>query len=208
MVFMPDGIWGFVVALRWRAKTMRAPALRRSSSTRRGRPRHGARGHLSVQAFRRPQGGRRGRHRVQRGTVHALIGPNGSGKTTSLNVFSGCTCRPQARSCSTAGTSPQTAASARGPRSRAHLPEHPAVPFDDGAGKRQVGAERPGNTMVGKGDDALLERALSALKFVGIRGRADELISISRMATSAWSRSRARSRGIRSCCCWTSRRPA
>ena len=41
-----------------------------------------------------------------------------------------------------------------------------------------IGAERPGNTLIGEGgDDALTERAMSALTFVGLGGRANELIS-------------------------------
>jgi branched-chain amino acid transport system permease protein len=41
-----------------------------------------------------------------------------------------------------------------------------------------IGAERPGNTLTGKGDEAALtERALAALTFVGLGPRAMELIS-------------------------------
>ena len=45
----------------------------------------------------------------------------------------------------------------------------------------EIGAERPGNTMIGKGDiegvAALTERAMEALTFVGLGNRANELIS-------------------------------
>ncbi len=41
----------------------------------------------------------------------------------------------------------------------------------------EIGAERPGNTMIGEGDDALTERAMEALTFVGLGSRANELIS-------------------------------
>ena len=41
----------------------------------------------------------------------------------------------------------------------------------------EIGAERPGNTMIGKGEDALTERAMEALTFVGLGNRANELIS-------------------------------
>ena len=42
----------------------------------------------------------------------------------------------------------------------------------------EIGAERPGNTLIGEGgDDALTERAMSALTFVGLGARANELIS-------------------------------
>ena len=40
-----------------------------------------------------------------------------------------------------------------------------------------IGAERPGNALVGHGEDALNERAMSALSFVGLGARANELIS-------------------------------
>ena len=41
-----------------------------------------------------------------------------------------------------------------------------------------IGAERPGNTLIGGGgEDALNERAMSALTFVGLGARANELIS-------------------------------
>ena len=42
----------------------------------------------------------------------------------------------------------------------------------------EIGAERPGNTMIGTGGDAALtERAMEALTFVGLGARANELIS-------------------------------
>src|SRR5260370_3780359 len=41
-----------------------------------------------------------------------------------------------------------------------------------------IGAERPGNTLLGeRGEDALNARAMSALTFVGLGTRANELIS-------------------------------
>src|SRR6266851_5769273 len=42
----------------------------------------------------------------------------------------------------------------------------------------EIGAERPGNTMIGKrGDAALTERAMEALTFVGLGNRANEPIT-------------------------------
>ena len=42
----------------------------------------------------------------------------------------------------------------------------------------EVGAERPGNTLIGQGgEDALKQRAMSALTFVGLGTRANEMIS-------------------------------
>ena len=41
---------------------------------------------------------------VRRGGAHALIGPNGSGKTTMVNVVTGSIERPPAKFSSTAST--------------------------------------------------------------------------------------------------------
>ena len=73
---------------------------------------------------------------VKRGGVHALIGPNGSGKTTTLNVLSGLY-KATAGKIVLDGTDitnmppHQRTAAGLGP----HVPEHPPVPFDDGAGE-------------------------------------------------------------------------
>src|SRR6185503_7746474 len=102
---------------------------------------------------------------VKRGGVHALIGPNGSGKTTTLNVLSGLY---QATSGKIVldGTD------------ITHMPPHQRTAA--GLGRTfqnirlfrsmtalenvEIGAERPGNTMVGKGGDAALtERAMDEL---------------------------------------------
>ena len=51
---------------------------------------------------------------IRPGQVHGLIGPNGSGKTTTLNVISGYY-RPEAGTMTVAGL-PLPAGAARGPR--------------------------------------------------------------------------------------------
>jgi len=139
--FMPDGIWGFVAGRifeRWRAHSRRRRAaknlLLKPATVGGDIVLEGLR---SLQAFRRPESRRWRRYRGPRGGVHALIGPNGSGKTTTLQCASpASTRRRRARSCSTAPTSPnmpphQRTAAGTGP----DIPEHPPVPFDDGAGK-------------------------------------------------------------------------
>ena len=92
VVFMPDGIWGFVVAsvpprTAWRR---RLRSSRRSCcSLRIPAPARRWRSPVSSKHF----GGLKAvdgvDFSVARGKVHALIGPNGSGKTTTLNVVSG-----------------------------------------------------------------------------------------------------------------------
>ena len=122
------------------------------------------------------------RSRCGSGGVHALIGPNGSGKTTTLNVLSGPVYKP------TAGQASRWAA-----RDITHDAAPSSAP-PPGLGRTfqnirlfrsmtalenvVIGAERPGNTMIGSGGDAALtERAMEALTFVGLGGRANELIS-------------------------------
>ncbi len=90
--FMPDGIWGFVADAfnRWRAHTKAPPvaaALQLKPAT------VGGDYVLEVTGLSKHFGGLKAVDgvdiAVRRGGVHALIGPNGSGKTTTLNVLSG-----------------------------------------------------------------------------------------------------------------------
>ncbi|WFU78778.1 branched-chain amino acid ABC transporter ATP-binding protein/permease [Bradyrhizobium sp. CIAT3101] len=179
--FMPDGIWGFVADAftRWRAKIKATPAaaalqLKPASV--------GGDIVLEVTGLSKHFGGLKAVDgvdiAVKRGGVHALIGPNGSGKTTTLNVLSGLYV-------ATAGKIVLDGTDIT------HMPPHQRTA--SGLGRTfqnirlfrsmtalenvEIGAEQPGNTMVGKGDDALTERAMEALTFVGLGNRANELIS-------------------------------
>ncbi|MFK4497305.1 branched-chain amino acid transport system permease protein [Bradyrhizobium japonicum] len=179
--FMPDGIWGFVADAftRWRAKIKAPPAaaaLQLKPAT------IGGETVLEVTGLSKHFGGLKAVDgvdiAVKRGGVHALIGPNGSGKTTTLNVLSGLY-EATAGRIVLDGTD------------ITHMPPHQRTA--SGLGRTfqnirlfrsmtalenvEIGAERPGNTMVGKGDDALTERAMEALTFVGLGSRANELIS-------------------------------
>ncbi|MBR0738306.1 branched-chain amino acid ABC transporter ATP-binding protein/permease [Bradyrhizobium liaoningense] len=179
--FMPDGIWGFVADAftRWRAKTKAPPA----AAALQLRPATvGGDTVLEVTGLSKHFGGLKAVDgvdiAVKRGGVHALIGPNGSGKTTTLNVLSGLY-EATAGKIVLDGTD------------ITHMPPHQRTAA--GLGRTfqnirlfrsmtalenvEIGAERPGNTMVGKGDDALTERAMEALTFVGLGNRANELIS-------------------------------
>jgi branched-chain amino acid transport system permease protein len=90
--YMPEGIWGFVnvATERWRAKAKvhaAGPALQLVPAT------IGGDIVLEVKGLSKHFGGLKAVDdvdiAVKRGSVHALIGPNGSGKTTTLNVLSG-----------------------------------------------------------------------------------------------------------------------
>ncbi len=74
---------------------------------------------------------------IQRGQVYGLIGPNGAGKTTFFNVLTGLY-TPDSGSFELAGKpyKPHCGARSGQGRHRPHLPEHPPVCRNDGAGER------------------------------------------------------------------------
>jgi branched-chain amino acid transport system permease protein len=180
--FMPDGIWGFVSAAfeRWRSQIKTPPttsALLLKPAT------VGGDTVLEVKGLSKYFGGLKAVDgvdiAVKRGGVHALIGPNGSGKTTTLNVLSGLykatsgkilldgtditNLPPHLRTAAGLGRTFQNIRLFRSMTALENV---------------EIGAERPGNTMIAKGGDgALTERAMQALTFVGLGSRANELIS-------------------------------
>jgi branched-chain amino acid transport system permease protein len=180
--FMPDGIWGFVATAfeRWRAKIEAPPAVKALQL----KPATvGGDIVLEVRGLSKHFGGLKAVDgvdiAVRRGGVHALIGPNGSGKTTTLNVLSGLYK-------ATAGTVVLDGTDI------SNMPPH--LRTAAGLGRTfqnirlfrsmtalenvEIGAERPGNAMIGAGGGAALtERAMEALTFVGLGNRANELIS-------------------------------
>ena len=90
VIFMPDGIWGFVGRL-FRPRARAAPAQTEPLALRPAAS--GADVVLDVRGLAKYFGGLKAvdgvDFTVRRGEVHALIGPNGSGKTTTLNVVTG-----------------------------------------------------------------------------------------------------------------------
>ncbi|WPO40678.1 branched-chain amino acid ABC transporter ATP-binding protein/permease [Tardiphaga sp. 42S5] len=180
--FMPDGIWGFVTAAYDRMRSSKkvavtsVPLQLKPAAT-------GGDMVLEVTGLSKHFGGLKAVDQVdisvRRGGVHALIGPNGSGKTTTLNVLSGLynatsgkvvldgtdvtTMPPHLRAAAGLGRTFQNIRLFRSMTALENV---------------IIGAERPGNTLTGKGDEAALtERALAALTFVGLGPRAMELIS-------------------------------
>ena len=179
--YMPDGIWGFVnlATERWRAKVkvraagaplQLAPAMIGGDTV------------LEVKGLSKHFGGLKAVDEVdiavRRGGVHALIGPNGSGKTTTLNVLSGLY-KATAGKVLLDGTDvtdmpPHQRAAAGLGRTFQNIRLFRTMTALENV---VIGAERPGNTLVGHGEEALKERAMSALTFVGLGARANELIS-------------------------------
>jgi len=178
--FMPDGIWGFVTAAfeRWRAKIKSPPAtkpLQLKPAT------VGGDIVLEVKGLSKHFGGLKAVDNVdiavKRGGVHARIGPNGSGKTTTLNVLSGLY-RATSGTVLLDGTDvtnmpPHQRTAAGLGRTFQNIRLFRSMTALENV---EIGAERPGNTMIGAGD-TLTERAMEALTFVGLGSRANELIS-------------------------------
>ncbi len=178
VLLMPDGIWGYVSQLlrppqRAPSKSPEPLTLRPLNS--------GAPIALEVRGLSKNFGGLKAVDavdlEVRRGGVHALIGPNGSGKTTTLNVVTGLY-RANAGQIFVNGVD-VTALPAH-KRTVAGL----ARTFQNIRLFRSmtalenvvVGAERDGNALIEGGRDALLRRAGAALDFVGLGHRANETI--------------------------------
>ena len=178
--YMPDGIWGFVQhrLRRW----LRPPPFAAAPAPLTLVPAHVAAPlALEVVSLSKHFGGLKAvddvSFTVRRGEVHALIGPNGSGKTTTLNVLSGLY----------AATSGRVVVAGR---DVTHLPPHARTAAGMGRTFQNIrlfrsmtalenvviGAEHPGNRLEG-GHAALVERARAALAFVGLESRALELVT-------------------------------
>ncbi|TPG53826.1 ATP-binding cassette domain-containing protein [Roseomonas nepalensis] len=178
MVFLPDGLWGLVTNRLRRATPIEGtvpplPLLSQRASAS-GEPA------LEIAGLAKHFGGLKALDgvdlTVRRGAVHALIGPNGSGKTTFINVATGLY-RPTAGRIRLAGQ--DLTAAAPHERTRRGL----ARTFQNIRVFRgmtvlenvMIGAERPGND-IAEQPAAVVGRALAALDFVGLRGDANRLV--------------------------------
>ena len=117
---------------------------------------------------------------IQPGQVYGLIGPNGAGKTTFFNVLTGLY-TPDSGSFELGGKpyKPTAVHEVATRRHRAHLPEHPPLRRDDGAGERDgrppcahaFGPARrhlPHRRLQGRGSRRSRKRAQELLDYVGI----------------------------------------
>ena len=180
--FMPDGIWGFFQARlrRWfparpyataARDLVLAPAKGESEAV------------LEVEGLSKHFGGLKAVDgvslSVRRGGVHALIGPNGSGKTTTLNVLSGIY-TPTAGKIALDGLDitlyPPHARTAAGlGRTFQNIRLFRSMTALENV---VIGAEHPGNAVTDAA--SLVDRARSALAFVGLEPRAlNEVTSFS-----------------------------
>jgi branched-chain amino acid transport system permease protein len=181
IIFMPEGIWGFIARFLKRAVPLPSVVGKLELAP----DRDGGPAALEVQKLAKHFGGLKAvddvSFAVARGTVHALIGPNGSGKTTTLNMLSGLY-RVTSGKVLLAG------------RDITYVPAHKRTAAGIGRTFQNIrlfrsmtalenvmiGAERPGNKLIeaaGGGRAALQDRAHAALAFVGLGSRANEEVT-------------------------------
>ena len=181
VIFMPVGIWGFVDerVRRWRGRAATIPASEPLSLAR-------DEGHsapaLEIVGLAKHFGGLKAvdgiGFAVARGGIHALIGPNGSGKTTTLNMLSGLY-RPTAGRIRLGGRdvtalAPHRRAAAGLGRTFQNIRLFRSMSALDNV---IVGAERPANPLPDRARATLEARARAALAFVGLGERADEPVA-------------------------------
>jgi branched-chain amino acid transport system permease protein len=178
MVFMPDGIWGFVSSQRRKLQRPAPPEtgeiaplpLVHQVAFDPGREL------LSTEDLSKHFGGLKAldgvSFSVRANDVHALIGPNGSGKTTMLNVLSGIYQATRGHIVfdgrDLSGLQPHQRAGLGLGRTFQNIRLFAAMTVLENV---MVGAERANNPVPG-GAQALEHHALAALDFVGLADRA------------------------------------
>ena len=181
VVFMPDGIWGFLgdqVRRLRRARPAPSPAAELTLT----QGEASAAPMLEVSGLAKHFGGLKAvdavSFTVARGGIHALIGPNGSGKTTTLNVLSGLY-SPTGGTVRLAGQDvtrlpPHRRAAAGNGRTFQNIRLFRSMSALENV---VIGAERPNNPLAARDRATLEARAQAALAFVGLEARAQEPIS-------------------------------
>jgi branched-chain amino acid transport system permease protein len=181
MVFLPEGIWGLIKV--WRSRFAKPAGPTDTTGV---VPLEfdvagsGSGPLLQLRGLAKHFGGLKAVDgidlEVQRGTVHALIGPNGSGKTTSLNVVSGIY-RPTLGSVILDGADvsqmrPHQRAGHGVGRTFQNIRLFASLSALENV---MVGAQRDRNP-IPSGNRALRARAMSALQFVGLADRAHVIV--------------------------------
>jgi branched-chain amino acid transport system permease protein len=177
---MPEGIWGLVKNVWGRLRRAAAPLAGAVAALNLDIKVEHATAVLRLSSLQKHFGGLKAVDgvdlEVAPGTVHALIGPNGSGKTTILNVVSGIY-RPTAGNVEFDGTdisviSPHQRAGLGMGRTFQNIRLFQSMTALENV---MVGAQRDNNPLRA-GHESLRERALSAMEFVGILDRAPTIV--------------------------------
>jgi len=175
MVFMPTGLWGLLSRLagppRLRERDVPDVLTLGQPDAAQGGPL------LEIKGLAKHFGGLKALDgvdiSVERGKVHALIGPNGSGKTTMLNVLSGIY-RPTrgevlVDGVKVSGLAPHALAAAGVGRTFQNIRLFHSLTVLENV---VIGAQRPHNRAA-RTPDQVQRRAMAALDFVGMAARAD-----------------------------------
>ncbi|MEO6958893.1 MAG: ABC transporter ATP-binding protein, partial [Burkholderiaceae bacterium] len=176
MVFMPEGIWGIARAAVQRIRKTQPIMPESIKPLQLDIPISKSTPILRLENLQKHFGGVKAvdgiNIEVARGTVHSLIGPNGSGKTTTLNVLNGIYKATAGRILidedDVTQKTPHLRAECGVGRTFQNIRLFPALSALENV---MIGAQRKNNP-IGRGDVALRERAFSALAFVGMAERA------------------------------------
>jgi branched-chain amino acid transport system permease protein len=183
MVFMPEGIWGIIKSAGGRLHRVRPNAEKYTSMLAPltlDLPRFDPTPMLELDRLQKHFGGVKAVDgvsiRVARGQIHALIGPNGSGKTTTLNVLNGIY-RPTGGRILVDGVditnkAPNERAAHGVGRTFQNIRLFPSMTVLENV---MIGAQRRNNP-IAAGEAALRDRALSALSFVDMLDKADAIV--------------------------------
>lgn len=180
MVFMPEGIWGIIKSAWNRTRKVEPAAVQNAPPLSLNIPLGNQRPILQLENVQKHFGGVKAvdgiNIAVTRGQIHALIGPNGSGKTTTLNVLNGIY-QPTGGTVRVDGDdvtrmSPNERAACGVGRTFQNIRLFPSMTVLENV---MVGGQRRNNP-IGAGDAALRERAMSALTFVEMAGKAQTIV--------------------------------
>jgi branched-chain amino acid transport system permease protein len=180
MVFLPAGIWGLLQARVGRYRKLPAMDLHAIPALNLEVPITDPSPILKLDNVNKHFGGVRAVDGISldvaRGTVHALIGPNGSGKTTTLNVLNGIYKATAGNivfnGADITATTPHERAGMGIGRTFQNIRLFPSMSVIENV---MVGAQRDNNPLE-PGHAALRLRALSALDFVGMAGSAELIV--------------------------------
>jgi branched-chain amino acid transport system permease protein len=180
MVFMPEGLWGLLRNAWTRVRKTAAHALGAIAALNFDIKVEHRTALLKLENLQKHFGGLKAVDgvdlEVMPGTVHALIGPNGSGKTTTLNVVSGIY-KPTGGKVLFDGkdislTAPHDRAGQGMGRTFQNIRLFPSMTALENV---MVGGQRDNNPLK-TGHESLRQRALSALDFVGIAHRTNQVV--------------------------------